>query len=122
MSNDAPFRQQLATLLDWGEAHVTLDAALADLPPDLRGKQPAGLPYSVWQLVEHIRIANHDILDFSLNQDYKEMKWPDDYWPKSPAPPSAEAWDASLAQIRRDMEAVKRLALDRADLAAKIPH
>ena len=123
MASDEPYRQQLGKLLDWEEAHVGFDKAVADLPADLRGRQPPGLPYSVWQLVEHIRIAQHDILDFSLNADYEEMKWPDDYWPKSPAPPSAEAWDASLEQIRRDLKALQQLADDaKVDLTARIPH
>jgi len=123
MASDEPYRQQLGKLLDWEEAHVGFDKAVADLPADLRGRQPPGLPYSVWQLVEHIRIAQHDILDFSLNADYEEMKWPDDYWPKSPAPPSAEAWDASLEQIRRDLKALQQLAGDaKVDLTARIPH
>jgi len=123
MSAETPYRQQLSKLLDWEEAHVGLDKAVADLPPDLRGTQPPGLPYSIWQLVEHIRIAQHDILDFSVNANYKEMKWPDDYWPKSPAPPSADAWDASLAQIRKDVKALQKLAADGdVDPTAKIPH
>ena len=124
MASETEYRQQLSKLLDWEEAHVGMDKAVADLPAELRGRQPSGLPYSIWQLVEHIRIATHDILDFSINANYKEeMKWPDDYWPKSPAPPAAEAWDASLAQIRRDLKSLQQLAADaKVDPAARIPH
>ena len=123
MASDEPYRQQLGKLLDWEEAHVGFDKAVADLPEALRGRQPGGLPYSVWQLVEHIRIATHDILDFSVNAHYEEMKWPDDYWPTSPVPPSAEAWDASLAEIRRDLQSLRELAGNRdLDLTARIPH
>jgi uncharacterized damage-inducible protein DinB len=123
MASETAYRQQLGKMLDWDEAHVGLDKAVADLPVELRGKQPPGLPHSIWQLVEHIRIAQHDILDFSVNADYEEMKWPDDYWPASPAPPSAAAWDESLAQIRRDVKALQELAADGGrDLTARIPH
>jgi uncharacterized damage-inducible protein DinB len=123
MSIDAPLREMLGRLLDWEDAHAGFDAVVADIPPDLRGKQPAGLPYSAWQLVEHLRITQHDILDFCVNPEYEEMKWPDDYWPKSPTPPSAKAWDESIRRYKEDREALKKLAADKqTDLAAKIPH
>jgi uncharacterized damage-inducible protein DinB len=84
---------------------------------------PEGLPYSPWQLLEHLRLAQHDILDFCLNPSYEEMNWPDDYWPASPSPPSAAAWDDSVAAYRRDLEAMQRLAGDpKIDLFATIPH
>ena len=81
---------------------MSLDDAVADLAEPLRGRVPAGLPYSPWQLLEHLRITQHDILDFCRNPKYQEMAWPDDYWPKSPAPPSSGAWDASLRRFRED--------------------
>jgi uncharacterized damage-inducible protein DinB len=110
-------------LLDWNHAHVDFDAAVKDIPPKLRGVQPDGSPYSLWQLLEHIRIAQHDILDFCRNPSYAEKKWPDDYWPKSPAPPSEAAWDESLAAFRRDRTELKQLVADpKLDLFAKIPH
>lgn len=116
-------RAQLVRLLGWHDAHVSLDAALEGLPPELRGKRPKRLPYSVWQLLEHIRRAQHDILDFSRNPAYVELSWPDDYWPGKPEPPSAAAWDESVAACRRDRKALERLAADPAvDLFAKIPH
>jgi hypothetical protein len=81
------------------------------------------VPYSAWQLLEHLRIAQHDILDFCRNPHYTEMKWPDDYWPSSPTPPSARAWNESIRQFRADRDGLRELALDRSiDLNAKIPH
>ncbi len=92
-------REFLANMLDWEQAHASFDHAIAGLPAELRGKRPRGLPYSVWQLVEHIRIAQVDILDFCRDPNYKEdRKWPDDYWPRTPAPPSAKAWKDSITQ------------------------
>src|SRR5262245_5471092 len=123
MSSEAPYRQQLSKLLDWEDAHVSLEKAVADLTADLRGRQPSGLPYSIWQLVAHIRIGHTDITDASVNAAYHERKWPDDYSPASPVPPSADAWDASLAEIRRDLKALQQLAADtKIDLTARIPH
>jgi uncharacterized damage-inducible protein DinB len=116
-------RDQIARSLDWGEAHADFDHAIAGLAPELRGRRVNGLPHSAWEILEHLRIAQHDILDFAKNANYKEMKWPDEYWPKSPEPPSAKAWDESVAQFRRDRDGVKELATDpKIDLAARIPH
>jgi hypothetical protein len=116
-------RTQLATLLGWHDAHADFDAAVGGLPAELRGRTPGGLPYSPWQLVEHLRIAQHDILDFCRNPAYEELRWPDDYWPDDPAPPSSAAWDQSLAGFRRDRDALGALAEDRSiDLLATIPH
>jgi hypothetical protein len=116
-------REQHIKLLSWEDAHVGFDAAVADLPPRLRGTAPAGLPYSPWQLVEHLRITQHDILDFCRNPAYQEMSWPKDYWPPGASPPSPAAWDASIEQFRRDRSALEALAGDSAlDLEARIPH
>jgi uncharacterized damage-inducible protein DinB len=118
-----PLRAILAGVLDWKDAHATFDDAVADFPAALRGVQPAGVPWSAWQLVEHMRIALHDILEFALPGEYHEMKWPDDYWPKHPAPPSDSAWDDSIASIRQQLAELKRLAEDPSiDLAARVPH
>lgn len=123
MDSHEALRTQLLRLLDWHEAHVDFDAAVKGIPPKLRGAQPDGLPYSPWQLLEHMRIAQHDILDFCRNPAYTEMKWPDDYWPKGAAPPSAAAWDESIAAFRRDREALKQfLANPALDVFGKIPH
>jgi len=123
MADDKAVREQLARLLAWGDAHVTFDAAVEDIPVKLRGKRPARLPHSIWQLVEHLRIAQYDILDFCVNPRYKEMTWPDDYWPASAAPRSPSAWVKSLRQFRGDRRALQALAADTAiDLDARIPH
>ncbi|HEX8718119.1 MAG TPA: DinB family protein [Gemmatimonadaceae bacterium] len=122
MSKD-PLRAQLGRLLDWHDAHVSLQQAVDGLAPALRGTRPAGLPYSVWQLLEHIRRAQYDILDFCRNPDYKAMNWPDDYWPAAPEPPSEKAWADSLAAIQRDRKELQKLAADsKVDLLATIPH
>src|SRR5712671_742963 len=116
-------REQLAEFLDWKNAHVGLDDAVKGIPPKLRGAVPAGFAHSVWQILEHVRIAQHDILKFCTQTDYEEMQWPDDYWPKAPAPKNTAAWSRALAEYRRDRKAMQRLAADRqVNLFAKIPH
>lgn len=121
--NDETLRRQLAAILSWKDAHVAFDEAIEGIPPDARGKRPESLPYSAWQLLEHLRRAQWDILDFCVNPDYEEMKWPDDYWPSSPQPPDAGAWDDSIRRYREDRVALERLAMDPAvDLFARIPH
>jgi uncharacterized damage-inducible protein DinB len=115
-------RTTVARLLDWQDAHVGFEKVIAGLAPDLRGQAPGGLPYSPWQLLEHIRLTQHDILEFCRNQAYEELDWPNDYWPKSASPPSADAWDKSVAAFRQDREALKQLALNPGmDLLAKVP-
>jgi len=122
MSELAQVREIIARSLDWQEAHATFDAAVAGLAPDLRGKRPGDFPHSVWELVEHIRIAQEDLADFMERADYHQIKWPDDYWPRSPAPPSEEAWDKSIAAVLRDREHIKEIAMrPTIDLTAKIP-
>ena len=119
----AVLREQLAKLLDWEDAHAGFDKAVADLPPALRGVTPPGLPYSPWQYLEHVRLAQRDILDFCRDPDYAAKKWPDDYWPKQAAPPTAAAWDESAAAFRADRAALQRLAADPAvDLFARLPN
>jgi DinB family protein len=121
--NEAALRDHVARLLDWKEAHAAFDDATAGLPEPLRGRTPGGLPYSPWQLVEHLRITQHDILDFCRNPKYRELAWPEDYWPASAAPPSPKAWDESLRRFREDRAALQRLARDSSvDLTARIPH
>jgi DinB superfamily len=102
----APLREQLADLLQKGQAHATFDEAIKSFPADLRGTVPPNLPYSAWQLLEHLRITQRDILDFSAppTGGYQPIEWPDGYWPKSPQPPSAHAWDESIATIHRDLK------------------
>ena len=123
MRDDKSVRDQLRRLLEWEDAHVGFDTAVANIPVKLRGTTPKGLPYSAWQLIEHLRIAQADILEFCRNPKYKELKWPDDYWPSKAAPPSTSAWNKSLRQFRKDRKALQQLATDAAiDLGARIPH
>src|SRR5207244_2565080 len=115
MSDDR-LRNHLVRVLDWGEAHVDFDKGIEGLPDDKRGARAPGIEHSVWQLLEHMRVAQEDILDFCVNPKYvHNLKWPDDYWPTTPAPPSAEAWSQAVASFRRDREAFKTLARDTAD-------
>lgn len=116
-------REHLARLLSWTDAHVGYDRAVGGLPAPHRGAVPAGLPHSPWQLIEHMRIAQHDILDFCRNPAYEELTWPADYWPASPQPPSEAAWDDSIRAFTADRRALEALAADPAiDLHARIPH
>ena len=117
-----PLRDQLLKLLDFKEAHADFDTAVDGVPPEARGRIPAGAAHSLWQILEHLRIAQNDIWDFTVNAGYEEKKWPDDYWPKSPEPPNAAAWDASIAAYRRDREAMMTVVREQPDLFAKIPH
>jgi hypothetical protein len=116
------WRAIVASSLDWSEAHTPIEAAAADLPVALRARRPAGLPYSPWELVEHIRRTQADLLDFMVNAAYTAPTWPTDYWPAGPAPPTEDAWDESLAAIRQDRARLQDLArrLD-LDLTARIP-
>ena len=109
--------------LTWEQAHVTLDKSVKNLAPQLRGKRPANYPHSVWELVEHIRLTQKDLLEFCANPDYHEPKWPEGYWPDSPEPPSEAAWKKTLENIRRDAAALAKFAADNtAKLTEKIPH
>jgi hypothetical protein len=115
-------RKHLIELLDGDQAHAAFDDVVADFPEQQRGEVPKGLPHSAWMLLEHMRIAQWDILDFSRNRQYKPLKWPADYWPKEPAPPNQAAWDKSIASFHADLEAMKELVQNpKADLLAKIP-
>jgi hypothetical protein len=119
---DDRLRALLARLLDWRDAHADFDAAVDGLTPALRGVRPTAWPHSPWELVEHMRITQRDILDFCVDPGYVELEWPDDYWPPSAEPPSADAWAESIAGYRRDRDALRRLAADPAvDLFAPVP-
>jgi uncharacterized damage-inducible protein DinB len=121
--NEAALRSQLVTLLDSKEAHATFDAAVKGFPPAARGVVPEGWPYSAWQLIEHIRIAQADILEFCVARRYSEKKWPDEYWPKAHGPRGAAAWTASIAAYRRDRARLQKLARNSAiDLTAPVPN
>jgi hypothetical protein len=102
----APLRKQLIDLLHGGQAHTTFDDAVENFPSNLRSVVPQNLPYSAWQLLEHLRIAQRDILNFSAppTGGYHPMRWPQDYWPQTPEPPTAHAWDQSIATIHSDLK------------------
>jgi hypothetical protein len=111
---------ELTILLMGGSAHADLKAALHGLPANLRGVKPDKLPYSIWQLVEHIRIAQWDMLQFCKDGNHESPKWPDDYWPKEAAPKDNDAWSASVEQINNDLDEFIAL-LDDCDLYRQIP-
>jgi uncharacterized damage-inducible protein DinB len=119
---ETELKTQLKGLLDGGQAHAKLDDAVNDMPFEKQGIVPDGLPYSAWQLLEHIRLAQKDILEFSDNPDgsYKSMKWPDDYWPKNAAPPDEEAWNKSVAALKKDRSSFEKLLKER-DLTEAFP-
>ena len=116
-------KAQLAKALDWGQAHADFDKAVKDFPAALRGRRVHGLPHSAWEILEHLRLAQHDILDFSRNPKYRELAWPDDYWPPTPAPPDEKAWDRSVAAFKRDRKTLQKMTVDPGvNLGRKIPH
>lgn len=121
--NKQDWRAIVASSLDWEQAHATLENAVKGLPVPLRGERPAGYPHSAWELLEHIRITQRDLLDFVQNPDYEEkLAWPDDYWPPTPAPPTADAWDKTIDEYRRDRAALARFTTQTdIDLTTKIP-
>ena len=104
--HQAPLRRQLIELLNGGQAHATFDDAVKDLPAELRATVPPNLPYSAWQLLEHLRIAQRDILNFSAppTGGYHPMRWPQDYWPQSAEPPTTHAWAQSIDSIHSDLK------------------
>jgi hypothetical protein len=114
MPDDTALRRQLVDLLTGGNAHITFADAVKEFPVEKAGIRPAGSPHSVWELLEHLRIAQEDILRFSsAPEGYTELKWPDDYWPASPAPNSASEWNRSVEAVRKDLEEFVRLVKDR---------
>ena len=121
MNNDGQLRKHIIELLEGKSAHIDLESALKDFPSDKINDKPGGSPHSAWQLLEHIRIAQWDILDFCRNPNYKEMKWPDDYWPNDDG--TKETWDRSVKQVLDDLQAMHDLVTNEfTDLFAKIPH
>lgn len=121
--SDRALREQLAALLRWEDAHASLDRITDGVPHDRWSANAPGLPYTLWQLLEHVRLAQHDILDFCRNPGYAELRWPDDYWPPAGAAPTAADVSATLAALREDREALTALALDPGlDLTDRIPH
>jgi hypothetical protein len=123
MKPDAALRRHLVRLLEGRDAHLDFDSTIARLPRSLRGVRPAKVPYSPWQLLEHLRIAQWDILEFSRDPAHVSPEWPKGYWPAHPSPPSGAAWDRSVRAFRADLGSMQRLIEDPSnDLFAPIPH
>ncbi len=121
--SDTILREHLGRVLDWEDAHAGFDSAVERVPAAFRGKRPEGMPHSPWELLEHLRLAQRDILDFCVDPAYAERSWPDDYWPREAAPPTGTAWDESVRMFRADRDALKKLTADgTVDLFATIPH
>jgi hypothetical protein len=117
-----PLREHLLYLLRGGGAHVDFEAAIADLPVELRGVKPDRLPHSPWRLIEHMRIAQWDILEFCRAPGHVSPTFPDGYWPKDDGPPDADAWDRCVAAFRSDLSEIQKLVADPSvDLFARIP-
>ncbi len=121
--SDQSLREHILYVLRGGGAHLDFESAFAEVPVEGRGVVPDGLPYSLWQLLEHLRICQWDILEFSRNPEHVSPDFPDGYWPSSAAPPTKDAWEKSLTAFRRDMREMQELvANSETDLHAKIPH
>jgi uncharacterized damage-inducible protein DinB len=123
MTNPDDVREQLLRALQGGSAHPELTAALEGVPAAARGRRAPGFPHTLWQLLEHMRIAQRDILDFGRTPDHESPEFPEGYWPESETPPSDAAWGESLAAIRADLDVLQEIVADRnVDLTTPIPH
>jgi len=123
VNKEEDWRAIIASSLNWEQAHSSLENVLRGFPTELRGKRPTGFPHSAWELLEHIRITQRDLLDFIQNPDYEEqLEWPKDYWPKSMAPTGDKEWNASLAGWKKDRIALERFTNEsKTDLTSRIP-
>jgi len=120
--HEQSLRRHLLELLKGGSAHAKFEDVVKDFPPKLRGMKPANYPHTAWMLLEHLRFAQWDILEFSRNPKHVSPQWPVGYWPKTEAPPNAAAWNKSVQQFRRDLKAMQTLVANRkTDLFARIP-
>jgi hypothetical protein len=114
-------REHVLYLLDGGGAHARFNDAVKNMPEKLRGMKPDGLPHSAWMLLEHLHIAQWDILEFSRNSKHESPKWPEGYWPETQTPPNAAAWNKSIQQFRKDLKAMQDLVANpKTDLYARI--
>ncbi len=121
-AHDKSLRQHLIDLLSGGGAHAKFDDVVKGLPPRLRGTRPAKFPHSPWMLLEHLRLTQWDILEFSRNSKYASPEWPAGYWPKTEAPPNSAAWNRSIEEFRQDLKAMQNLVTNpKIDLFARIP-
>lgn len=122
-NTDSILRKQLITSISGREAHIDFASAVKDFPPGLRGAKPSGAPHTAWQLLEHMRIAQHDILEFSRDPNYKSPEWPEGYWPETEAPPDTKAWESSVKALQQDARELDKLIEDsRQDLFKPFPH
>ncbi len=120
--HDGSLRRHLIELLKGGSAHARFEEVVAGIPAKLRGQKPAGLPHSPWMLLEHMRLAQWDILEFSRNRRHVSPDWPKGYWPRSEAPPDAAAWSTSIKKFRRDLKTMENLVTNpKIDLHARMP-
>ena len=123
MNTDRALRQHVLYLLRDGGAHLDFGSAIRGFPPSLRGRKPRGAAHTAWEILEHMRIAQWDILEFSVNPRHVSPKFPDEYWPQTAAPRSAAAWTRSVKAFRADLEAMQKLVENPAtDLYARIPY
>jgi hypothetical protein len=123
MQRDKALREHLVELLKGGHAHADFETAIKDMPANLRGETPEGAEHSPWQLLEHMRLAQWDILEFSRNPNHVSPKFPEGYWPRSKTPPNQDAWDKTVEAFRADhKELIKLVENESTDLFAKIPH
>jgi len=123
MNDSDKVRKHIANVLTWHEAHQPFEDVVADFPEKLRGVRPQGLPHSAWELLEHLRIAQWDMLEFSRDAKHVSPEFPAGYWPSTPEPPNAVAWDESVKRFIADRDELRTLVLDPArDLTAPIPH
>ncbi len=123
MRDDSALRQHLLDLLRGGDAHLDFEAVIADWPDELQGVKPVGIPHTPWRLLEHMRIAQWDILEFCRNPDHVSPEFPDGYWPDGDLPPDSTTWEKSVQAFRADLQAMQGLVADPStDLLAPIPH
>jgi hypothetical protein len=122
MDHDKSLRDHLVRLLTKEDSHASFEKAVNNIPPSLQGKRPKGAPHSAWELLEHLRIAQWDILEFSQNPSHTSPEFPSGYWPRDPAPPDEKAWSRSVGSFRKDLRAMAALIEESADLFAPLPH
>jgi uncharacterized damage-inducible protein DinB len=122
-NDDQVLRHELLWLLCGGNAHVDFTTAIAHVPEEFYGKTVKGTPYTLWRVLQHMKISQHDILEYIKNPDYKELVWPDDYWPKQKAPPHVASWEIAVKQVLSDLEEIKKIVKNpKTVLTASIPN
>lgn len=121
-SDSKQLREHVAYLLNGGGAHARFDDVVKNIPEKLRGVKPSGLPHTAWMLLDHMRLAQWDILEFSRTSKHNSPKWPEGYWPATEAPSTTAAWNRSIQQFRKDLKSMQDLVSNpKTDLFARIP-